>query len=176
MNIEITGDALPWAKRCQAALKSPRMLKVAAAQGAKTVRQHFAELDAKRHRSGVAHHYYAGAARATTWQVSGDDGSIVIDHVGIRLRIEGGTIRPKKAKFLTIPVDAEAQGKRASEFSGAAVIFNKSTGKGVITLGDRVLYALVKKTTHAPDPSVLPAGSELLNDMTNAIDRELDRI
>ena len=176
VSIHISGDALPYLKRVKAAMESPRLRKVMAAQGAKTVRMHFIELDRERHRPGIARHYYAGAARATTWEVSGSSASINIDHVGIALRYFGGTVRPRHAKFLTIPVADEAQGRRAREFSGTAFIINRKTGKGVITLGDRVLYALTKEAHNRPDPSVLPEDKTLLNEMTDALDQELDRL
>ena len=37
---------------------------------------------------------------------------------GLRLHEYGGTIKPKKARALTIPLTAEARGRRAREFSG----------------------------------------------------------
>lgn len=174
--ITISGDALPYLKRVKAAMESPRLRKVMAAQGAKTVRQNFRKLDRQRHRAGVPQHYYAGAARATTWEVTGSDAFINIDKVGIALRYFGGTVRPRKAKFLTIPVADEAQGRRAREFSNTSIIVNKRTGKGVIKSGDRVLFALTKEATSNPDPTVLPEDKTLLNDMTAALNRELDRI
>lgn len=42
---------------------------------------------------------------------------------GLRLQQEGGTIRPKNAQFLTIPMTAEARGLRASEFARHHPIF-----------------------------------------------------
>ena len=177
VSVKITGDTLSFSRRIHAALESPRLRKVAAAQGAKTVRQHFRELDAKRHRGNVAFHFYAAASRATTWETSGDDAFINIAHPGIALRYFGGVVHPRKAKYLTIPVADEAQGRRVGEFGDQVeFIINRRTGKGVITLGDRVLYALTKETTHAPDKTVLPKEDDLLNDMTDAINRELDRI
>lgn len=180
--IQITGDAIPWTKRIKAAMDSPRMLKVMAAEGAKTVRGHFRELDQQRHRGG-SHHYYAGAARATTHEVSGRDAHIVIDHVGIAQRFHGGTIRARKAGALTIPVKgSDAEGRRASEFDNLFVVKRDNSGdfKGFLArmVGDEMepLFWLRKSVEQKADPSVLPTDTELMDDMTDAMNRELDRI
>ncbi len=181
-SIKITGDALPWAQRMQAAQHSHRMLKVMSAAGAKTVRRNFAALDRERHRGG-SHHYYAGAARATTWAVTGHDAFIVTDHYGIALRYYGGTIRAKNAGALTIPVKGSvAEGRRASEFSDLFVA-GKASGdyRGFLARLDasgnlEPLFWLRKSVTQKADPSVLPTETDLMADMTTAFNHELDKI
>ena len=41
VSVQVTGDALPWVRRMRAAMNSPRIRKVMAAEGAKTVRENF---------------------------------------------------------------------------------------------------------------------------------------
>lgn len=65
------------------------------------------------------------------FRASRDDGS----PWGLRLQEYGGTISPKKARALTIPLTAEARGRRAAEYSASlhplfAVGTKQSGGKG----------------------------------------------
>lgn len=65
------------------------------------------------------------------FRASRDDGS----PWGLRLQEYGGTITPKKARSLTIPLTAEARGRRASEYSASvhplfAIGTKQSDGKG----------------------------------------------
>jgi hypothetical protein len=56
---------------------------------------------------------------------------------GLAQHIFGGTIR-KKDKKLTIPVDAEAYGKRAGDFSALDLFFRRSNGRLLAFLGKPV--------------------------------------
>ena len=80
---------------------------------------------------------------------------------GLRLQEYGGTIRPKNARALTIPLTAEARGRRASEYSAGvhplfAVGTKKSGGKGgtLVWKDDagqlHAAYALRKSVEIAP--------------------------
>lgn len=179
--VRVTGDALPWAKKTQAAMDSPRLRKVMAAEGAKTVRENFRQLDQQRHRGG-RHHYYGQAARATTWHTTANDGFIVVDHVGIAQRYFGGTIRAKNGGALTIPVkDSPGEGRRASEFNDLFAVYNDGGMRGFLARLDasgniEPLYWLRKSVTQKADSSVLPTDDELMDSMGDALTRELDRI
>lgn len=181
ITVQITGDALPWAKRLEAAERSPRLRKVGAAAAAKTVRQHFVKLDRERHRGG-RHHYYGQAARSTSWAVRNDEMLVVIDHVGIAQRYFGGTIRAKNAGALTIPVEgSEAEGRRASEFSDLFAVMRDNGRRGFLARTDAAgklipLYWLRKEVHQDPDPDVLPQESELLGSAVKAMEDVLDRI
>lgn len=178
--VQVSGDALPWLNRVQAHMDSPRYLKVMAAAGAKTVRENFRDLARMRHRGGP-HNYYAGAARATTHEVRGFAAFIVVDHVGIRQRIEGGLIEAKPGSALTIPVkDSEAEGRRASEFDDLFAVNRDGENRGFLARLDpggelEPLFWLRSSVYQYPDPSVLPTEGELLESMTAALDRELRR-
>ncbi len=45
-----------------------------------------------------------------------EDGNIIHHHFGLLLHEYGGTIRPRNVKYLTIPIDPRARGKRAKDF------------------------------------------------------------
>jgi len=77
-------------------------------------------------------------------------------------KVTGGTIRPKKAKALTIPMIADAAGRRASDYQSATgnklfgvkgknALFEKTEGGSI-----RAVYALVKQVTQKPWPGALP--------------------
>jgi hypothetical protein len=55
--------------------------------------------------------------------------TVSIAHIGARLRIMGGTIKPVKAKYLTIPAIVEAYGKRARDFPNLELAYTKRNGK-----------------------------------------------
>jgi len=132
--------------------------------------------------------FYASAARGTSFAVDPDGVTVTIASVGIRQRIVGGTIRPKTAKFLTIPATAEAHGKRASEFDDLVVVFGpggqpialahaafRVTQSKLRALPARlrigttrttgqhggIVFWLKRSVTQAGDPSVLPPAAEI---------------
>ena len=163
-----------------------------------TIREHLFGLNSSRPNAlgGSRTNYYAQAARATQFQVEGESVIVSINQIGIAQRYFGGTIKPKKAKYLTIPARAEAHGKRAGEFNDLVVVFgrggqpiglarawqtkigqNKSgqtVSRGIA--GGEILFWLVKEVTQQADKSVLPEDGT----MTEAINRDvasyLDRI
>jgi hypothetical protein len=73
----------------------------------------------------------------------------------------GMTIRPKQAKYLTIPLVPEAKGKRAGEFRDLVPIGLNDGGNGVLARvdGDNIqpVFALVKSVT-IPERSFLRTG------------------
>ena len=157
----------------------PALRKVAAHAAARCTREHFAGLAGSRHRSGVAFNFYADAARKTTGIVRGDDVVVVVDKIGIGLRVFGGTVKPTGGKkYLTIPDAPEAQGKTAREF-GKALHFrrNKNGDSGRLTDNTgRVFFWLVKKTEHKADPTVLPTPDDYVKAITPEVDAQLERM
>lgn len=76
-------------------------------------------------------------------------------------KVSGGTIRPKRKKYLTVPLIAEARGMMASVYSqntghklftipGKSALFEQS-GEGV-----RAVYALIRSVTMGPWPKAVP--------------------
>jgi hypothetical protein len=143
--------------------------KVIAKAAAEEVKDNFVALDRARHRGG-SFNFYGRAALATSSGVQGKAAYVSIDHEGIALRRFGGTVRPRTAKFLSIPAIDEAQGKRAREFSGLHFRRNASGNGGrLCDVGGRVFYWLVEQSTHQPDPSVLPTDAEITEAATDAL-------
>lgn len=74
----------------------------------------------------------------------------------------GGTIRPKRANHLTIPLIAEARGLYASVYqqNTGRKLFKSPSGKALMEKtesgGVRAVYALVKSITMGPWPGAVP--------------------
>lgn len=115
-----------------------------------------------------------------------DQVTVAISHPAIRQKIEGGTITAKRAKFLTIPVDPRAYGRRASVLEqelgvhlflrarGDRAYLAARTGEGS-KAPIRVFYALKKSVTQAPDPTALPPQADMENTVTKYFGEWLSR-
>jgi len=150
----------------------PRLIDAAGESMAGAVRENFRKLNMLRSRPGKrGKGFYEQAHDATHYSRRGALGVISVNGPrGIRLRLKGGVVKAKPGKSLAIPVHDAVIGVRAREVFdelNLVAIKNPNTGKGVlIQPGDgddfgTVFYALTRKTTHRPDPSVLPSDAEL---------------
>ena len=113
-----------------------------------------------------------------------------VEHNAIAMRYYGGRINPANRKFLTIPANAKAYGRRAREFgSTLAVMVRRKQGKITpIALIDKkykkkkriprggVYYWLVRSVTQKADPSVLPTERKLATGITNELSDWLQNI
>jgi hypothetical protein len=186
VTIEISDTASPQVKT---ALAAPGSMAVKSVMGRAVVnqsREHFRRLNSERPNKlgGTRTNFWAQVARSANHQVLADGFELGIAHVGLRQRWQGGTIRPQKAKMLTIPAIPEAYGKRAREFNNLrfaiikgqpALIEAEATqirfGKrGVKAKGStleasagkarKVFYWLATSVYQAPDPSAMPTMQE----------------
>lgn len=181
LEITVVSDtATPALRRLVAGLAPARINPVVGRSARNLIRSHLFGLNASRPNwlGGPRTNFFTKAGRATQFQIVGDSVIVSINQVGMQHQYYGGTIRPKVAKFLTIPVHPRAHGKRAREFDLELVyglggepyaLATKSTLVSVIrqtrggritrTLGGRrgeIMFRLVKKVTKQPDPTVLP--------------------
>ena len=97
--------------------------------------------------------------------------------IGLAHKVTGGTIRAKRKKFLTIPVDPRAHGLTAKTFSRTiAPLF---AAKGMLMFVDeqtadvKAAYALKKSITQRPWPGALPPEASYLDTF---IDEALDSL
>lgn len=98
-----------------------------------------------------------------------------------RFKVTGGTITPRRAKALTIPILPEAVGRTAKEYQ-------TDTGNRLFTIKDkkalfrkdgdsvRAVYALVARVKQGPWPGALPPTDDLSLAFTAAWKRGLDDI
>ena len=112
--------------------------------------------------------YYADAAKNVEASVDGATVRVEIDHPGISMHYEGGTVYPKK-KALALPIDPAVAGIWPSEYSQDHKLFKTPGG----ALGDadtgKILYILLPKATIPADKSVLPTDEETLNTAEEAV-------
>lgn len=112
--------------------------------------------------------YYAEASKNVAAGVSGNKVNVEIDHPGISLHYEGGTVYPKK-KALSVPVDPAVAGIWPSEYSRDHQLFKTPGG----ALGDaetgKILYILLPKATIPEDKTVLPDDAAIFNAVENAL-------
>lgn len=130
--------------------------------------------------------FWPAAARATNYSVVPQGVTINVNKQGVRQRYAGGEIHPTGGhKYLTIPARSEAYGKRASEFTNLKVAFGRNGPFALVevdqtnltfgrkrkdgtrsrtanTVGGGVMFWLVKSVYQAPDASVLPSDSSVL--------------
>ncbi len=163
-------------------------LREAAAQGAADeVRSHLEKRDRKPNALGGRRtHYWNDAAAQTFHEVKGDDIRVGIDHPGAALHYHGGTIRPKRAKFLTIPAVAEAHGRTARQFGNLVPIFFDKDTPGARSFGAliehndggdiNVIYWLTKRAEIPEDKTVLPKDADIVNAAIDAAEDALEAI
>jgi sporulation protein YlmC with PRC-barrel domain len=149
------------------------MPKIAATAAANCVKDHFNARNLARSRRSD---YWHLAALRTSPIVSGSRIGVSIDHPGVALHRFGGTVVPKHAKYLTIPVADEAKGKRVAEFSDVVFRINRRTQKGVVLRGNRVLFALTKKAVFHADTSVLPTDDQFADAIIPVMKSAMERI
>ena len=93
--------------------------------------------------------------------------SFVNGTVGLAHKVTGGTIRAKRKKFLTIPVDPKAHGLDAKTF--ARTIAPLFAAKGMLMFADKktgdvkAAYALKRSITQQPWPGALPPEASYLD-------------
>jgi hypothetical protein len=97
--------------------------------------------------------------------------SFVNGTVGLAHKVTGGTIRAKRKKFLTIPVDPKAHGLDAKTF--ARTIAPLFQARGMLMYVDeqtadvKAAYALKKSITQRPWPGALPPEASYLDAFVN---------
>ena len=204
IRLDVQDYASPVVRAVVGGMAPDRINPVVGRSAVNTIRAHLFRANRTRPNvlGGTRTNFYASAARGTSFQSVGDGAVVSIAQIGIRQRVLGGTIKPKTAKFLTIPVAPEAYGKRAREFGDLEVIFGaggqpvalatKGTrslsitqnahGKTVQRLTGRrgvILFRLVRSVTQRPDPTVLPdeatLGDNIGRDVSAYLNRLVDR-
>jgi len=119
--------------------------------------------------------YWSQAAESVTSRVEGDAAVAEVRKEGVRLRLLGGTVRPKAGKrALAIPADPSVAGIWPSEYGGKRggvktfLLWRKGENRGFIGTAvkgqkePKVLWWLVSKTQHKPDPTALPEMSAMV--------------
>ncbi|MFA6289940.1 MAG: hypothetical protein WC661_21360 [Opitutaceae bacterium] len=200
VQVLVTGGARASVERARVLLGGPAINPVIGQAASNVVRAHLFGLNESRanHLGGRRTNYFLGAGRGTSWSVTGDTVTVSIRQIGIRQKFYGGTIKPKNAQFLTIPVAPEAYGKRAREFGDLVLVFGDNGQPiALATKGTRavqitqsksgkiikrqigrtgvIMFRLVRSVTQLPDPTILPDEAEIFTAVKTAVDETVDR-
>ena len=132
--------------------------------------------------------FWKDAADGVTAESEGTATTVRIRSKGARLRYYGGVVRPtgrisevtgRPIKFLAYPINAAVYGKTPAEVSYK--LYPKG-GALYAMLGDRRsesdprMFRLARKTTHKPDPGILPGEQAVLNANAEALAEAIDAI
>lgn len=186
VSITISGPALDLLKEQRATLASDGVKKAAGNGVRLLLMDYLGGLDSSRPNAvgGRRTHFYAQAARGITYDVTPDGAEVAIHQEGIAQRFYGGKIEPVNSKYLTIPVDPEAYGRRAGEFDNLTVQWGRSKGgkarpmfltetpEDKKTKG-RIMYYLAESVEQDPDPTVLPDDDLVMQSAVASISRYL---
>lgn len=149
-----------------------RIAKIGANAVGNKLKSHFRELNQRPNKNGwTKSNFWAQIRESVQILTESDAGVVQIHDPRFNLKFFGGTVTPKNAKLLTIPLQPEYAGVMPSTFPKDKFFFlpvkNMSGGSiGVLAeaLGDnkvRAAYLLNKWTRHAPQPDALPPMDEL---------------
>lgn len=118
----------------------------------------------KRHLAAMPHNrqnfpstgFYEAAARSVVGVAIGGNAIITADKLGLRQRLYGGQISARNAKYLTIPICAQAYGTTAKDWGSNLVLVILADGRKFLALwlGSEAAQAsydknLTKLTKHA---------------------------
>lgn len=173
MSVIVTIDhrdaATPSLQRLKGAMKRPEIRSAIGGAVRRDLRNYFRKLDQERPNrlGGRRTNFYGRAVQAVQMpEITAEGVRVGINHVGLRQRYLGGTIVPRAARSLTIPVHPLAYGRRAREFDDLEYVRTRA-GEGVLIRpgaeGEEgeVFYALKRRVTQRPDPTVLPRMDDL---------------
>lgn len=171
----------------QAAKRPKPILQAAARVIRRLLQRHFREREKTPNALGGRRtHWWAAASRATQIASVTDTEAVVsISQPGMALKVYGGVVRPVQAKALTIPIHAEAYGRRARTvelLTGMKLFKVKPKGSKNTFLarstGDdqiRLLYLLASSAKVRPDPNALPNRSQMEREALAAAEAQLLR-
>jgi hypothetical protein len=176
-------------QRIRGELKALIDINRAAANGAANVmRNHWIarNLSVQRKPGWPVSNYWTQVAESVSTTANSTEGTVRVRHPGVYYHLKGGTITPRRGKYLAIPLQPENKGVWPSEKfpsrKGAFVLTSlkgnkllvSSEGKGKerkLTLH----YLLVESVSKPADSSVLPLDSVLLAAASKAAENMIMR-
>jgi len=201
LTISISGSAPDQIDSLRSDLSAPGSKDAAGRRVQKLLKDYLRQLDTSRPNKigGKRSHYYADTSRNVSYETTDDGAEVHVHQIGLALHYYGGTIRPTGGRrFLTIPVDPEAYGRRAGEFDNLEIAWGRTQGGkprpiGLVTKTDwsyqtkknrktgvkevtgatwsagKWMFALVYSATIQADKSILPEDSTIQNAALSAI-------
>lgn len=166
--IRVTDSATPTLARLGQALGRPRPITEAVAQSTVVeLQKHFLARNREPNKRGwTKQNFWSKEGREKTALADLQDSraEVAVASPAIAHKFTGGTIRPKRGKYLSIPVSEEAYEAGSPREGGIDGLFlmiaggraylaaRSGTGMSTTT----VHYLLKSSVTHAPDPRTLP--------------------
>ncbi len=176
MRIAFKSDtATPHLKRLLETARSPRTARTLLGAGAKAVQvaisKHLRALQARGNEKGwPAQKFFAGKATSVEKTVgisARSDDAVIVSIADPRFvhRLTGGTVKAKRAKYLAIPMTAQAYaaiGKGTLRESMPGLRFVKlRNGQRFLALGGKFIFALKESVTHSAHPEEAPDEKQL---------------
>ncbi len=154
------------------------------------LRSHFRARNAEGNKRGWPRTNFWSKIRSQVAEMPATDteGKVVIAAPELAQKIYGGTITPKRGKFLALPMTAEAKKAGSPREGGMADLFiinclkfggglwlarNKGKGKRAAL---ELQYKLVPSVTQAPDPRALPPPETLETSAGKAAETIIGRV
>jgi len=205
--IQIDDRLSPGIERFVAMASNPAALLAGAGRRVARLHQdHFAARNGRGNAKGwPSRQFWARLQRATKLDsYDARQATVVVADPALNLRLHGGTVVPKRSKYLAIPARAEAYaagspregsgdrlqplirriGGRATaialvERASSEIRFAKRKGGMKVvqtssTLGGAIWFWLVKSVTQRPDPSAVPTRAQIEGEVRLAISEWLD--
>ncbi len=170
----------------EALMGAPRPIMAAAGKGVeKQLRSWFLGRDKEGNKRGwTSKHFWNREVRSNTalGEVSDAAAAVVISSPAFAQKMFGGTIKPKRGKFLALPLTADAYQAGSPREGGFDDLFCVKSGKGNWFLAVhegkalRLKYRLVRSVTQAADPRALPPQEELEKTVVNAAESVIRRV
>lgn len=191
LTAQLKADATPRILAATAKVGAAPILRVAGRAAAQTTRKFYQlkNVQEPNQLGGKRTNFWADVARSVSQPMPKGPNKveIVVSHPDIAQKVLGGQILPKRSKFLTIPANPIAHGKRAASFNLTFAIVDgrmalvskdkirkkfktqKDHGQGIISEikqdvrispGD-VIFWLVRKVFQKPWPNSMPSQAEL---------------
>lgn len=185
MSAEVTWDARGLVRKIRTierSIEPSRLTPIAGRAVLNLVKAHLVERNQTPNKLGGRRtNFYHKAAQGTHETHDATTATVTVSATGFALHRYGGTVVPVNRRALTIPIAAEAHGRRVSDFPDAFVV--RLRGKAfiaqVVSKGKReglhLLFALVRSATIKADASVLPEDSVVDRTASTAVDSFIAR-
>lgn len=183
INLQVQEKLGPTLSHLAANLSGPERTRVSQAMGSEVrlaLVAHFRQLGETRHttadrlggaRTGFIAQLAENFDQASTVSVDEEGVSITMRHPVITRGLRDVSIVPKAAKFLALPMNGIAYGRRPREFAEVQFVHR---GEEIRT--DIAAFALVRSVTQRRDPTLLPSMDDLLTAAARGAGREIRAI
>lgn len=184
LTLNITAKAPEKLRACLRLLRNRRpLMDDLGGETAKRLRGHFRARDAAPNKTGFPkqHFWNRAVAQNTTFTgADNDTATVTIASALFPLKLYGGVVRPRTAKYLALPMHPAAYGNtpRSGAIAGLIFILGKKGKRYLVReeAGKMVFYyRLVPKAVHRPDPHALPDLAALERDLAARAERYIER-